>query len=79
MLTIPIHAPPGQADVSWLLTKINDGSCSNAPPAVIKADTQFQTKRGCCQERLHPLINFLDLHQSITPKIRHLKTIHHPQ
>ena len=31
MLTIPIHAPPGQADNSYLLTKFNGDCCSDAP------------------------------------------------
>ena len=35
---VPIHAPPGQADNSCLLTKINGNCCSNTRPlAVIKA------------------------------------------
>ena len=69
MLTIPIHAPPGQADNSYLPTKINGDCCSDTPPAVIKADIQFQQKSGCCQERLHPLINYLDLYLSISSRI----------
>lgn len=32
MLTIPIHAPPGQANNSELLTKFNDDCCSNMCP-----------------------------------------------
>ena len=69
LLPVPIHAPPGQADNSYLLTKINGDCCSDTLPAVIKADIQFQQKSGCCQERLHPLINYLDLYLSISSRI----------
>ena len=45
LLPVPIHAPPVQADNSYLLTKINDGCCSiTRPPAVKNYDTQFQQK-----------------------------------
>ena len=53
LLPIPIHAPPGQAANSYLLTKINGNCCSNTrPPAVTNADIQFQqkedaAKKGC--------------------------------
>ena len=47
MLTVPIHAPPGQADDSWMLTKINDGRCSNTPPGSHKSRHTIPTKRGC--------------------------------
>ena len=51
LLTIPIHAPPGQADNSYLLTKINGNCCSNTrPPAVIKSDIQFQQKEDAARK-----------------------------
>ena len=69
LLPVPIHAPPEQADRSYLLIKINDGSCSNTPPGSHKSRHTIPTKRGCCQEGLHPLINYLDLYLSISSRI----------
>ena len=69
LLTILIYAPPRQADDSWLLTKINDDSYSNTPPGSHKSRHTIPIKRGCCQERLHPLINYLDLYLSISSRI----------
>lgn len=43
LLTIPIHAPPGQADNSYLLTKINGVCYSDSRPR----QSSFPTKRGC--------------------------------
>ena len=65
LLTILIYASLGQADNSYLLTKINDDRCSNTPPCSHKSRHTIPTKRGCCRERLHPLINYLDLYLSI--------------
>ena len=48
LLPVPIHAPPGQADSSYVLIKINDGSCSNTPPGSHKSRHIIPTKRGCC-------------------------------
>ena len=47
MLTIPIHAPPVQADNSYLLTKINDDCRSNTCPGSHKSRHTIPTKRGC--------------------------------
>ena len=69
LLTILIYAPPVQADNSCLLTKFNDDNCSNTPPGSHKSRHTIPSKRGCCQEGLHPLINYLDLYLSISSRI----------
>ena len=45
LLPVPIHAPPGQADDSWLLTKINDGCCSDTRPGSHKNQTYNSSKK----------------------------------
>lgn len=70
LLPVPIHAPPVQADNSYLLTKINDGCCSiTRPPGSQKLRHTIPTKRGCCLYKRHPLINYLDLYLSISNRI----------
>ena len=39
------------------------------PPGSHKSRHTIPTKRGCCPERLHPLINYLDLYLSISNRI----------
>ena len=69
LLPVPIHAPPGQADNSYLLTKFNGGCCSDTRPGSQKCRHIIPAKRGCCQERLHPLIIYLDRYLSISSRI----------
>ena len=66
---VPIHAPPGQADNSYLLTKINGDCCSDIRPGSHKTRHTIQTKRGCCSYKRHPLIVYLDLYLSISSRI----------
>ena len=55
LLPVPIHAPPGQADSSYLLIKINDGSCSNTPPGSQKTGFISNKKEDAVHNRRHPL------------------------
>ena len=45
LLPVPIHAPPGQADNSNLLTKINDNCCSNTRPRQSQMQTYNSNKK----------------------------------
>ena len=69
LLPVPIHAPPVQADNLVCLPKSMVVAVPTHARAVKNADIQFQRKRGCCPERLHPLINYLDLYLSISSRI----------
>ena len=69
LLTIPTHAPPGQADNLVCLPKSMVVAVPTHARAVKNADIQFQRKRGCCPKRLHPLMDYLDLYLSISNRI----------
>ena len=70
LLPVPIHAPPVQADNSYLLTKINDDCWSNTLPGSHQSRHTIPTKK-----RMLPitggilLINYLDLYLSISNRI----------
>jgi len=56
---------PGRQTILGCLPKSMLVAVQTHAPAVIIS----YTKRGCCQGRLHPLINYLDLYLSISSKI----------
>ena len=60
---------PGRQTVPICLSKSMMVAVPTHARAVKNADIQFQRKRGCCPERLHPLINYLDLYLSISSRI----------
>lgn len=45
MLTIPIHAPPGQADNSPLFAKINGDCCFDTRPRQSQMQTYNSSKK----------------------------------
>ena len=68
MLSIPTCAPPRQAyNLDILPIPILIAVPAHAL-AVKNTDTQFQQKEDAAQ-RLHPLINYLDLYLSISSRI----------
>ena len=69
LLPVPTHAPPGHSCDSYFLTKFNGDCCSDTPRQSSKQTYNSNKKSGCCQERLHPLINYLDLYLSISSRI----------
>jgi len=56
-----IHPSRIRQTILCCLPKSMVGAVPTHASAVTKSDIQFQRKRGCCQEGLHPLINYLDL------------------
>ena len=60
---------PGRQTVPICLSKSMMVAVPTHARAVKNADIQFQRKRGCCPERLHPLIIYLDRYLSISSRI----------
>ena len=65
-LSMPL---PGRQTIPGCLPKSMMVAVPTHARAVKNADIQFQRKRGCCPERLHPLIIYLDLYLSISNRI----------
>ena len=54
LLTIPIYALPGGQTISTCLAKSMIIAVPTHAPGSHKSRHTIPTKRGCCQERLHP-------------------------
>ena len=60
---------PGRKTIPTCLPKSMVIVVPTHAPGSHKCRHTIPTKRGCCQESLHPLINYLDLYLSISSRI----------